>query len=106
MQFKTVKELKDFLDNKVLLERFDIEGLNNYFKKFLGFEVFFWEVKDENGSLDFEVIENLKLNDDTDLYLNLYFLKDRKENIVITETAIDFDFNENNDDKFIVSVCH
>ena len=85
---KTLGHLRSELEN-MTFERWSLDDLNVYVSEFLGFEVEFEEMVNE--TLDYRVGVNLALEDDTLAYVDIYYLNDRFENMVITEIGFDSD---------------
>ena len=85
---KTLGHLRNALEN-MTFERWSLDGLNVYVSEFLGFKVEFQEMVNE--TLDYRVGVNLVLDDDTLAYVDIYYLNDRCENMVITEIGFDSD---------------
>ena len=79
----------------VILNRYkNISALNYLFSTFFGFKIEFCDVTPDFGDLDFQCSLNLSgtLND-TDIYLDLYYLFDSEQRMVITEYGLDAEYN-------------
>jgi hypothetical protein len=84
---KTLKEFYTFLQ-ETTYSRFDnIQDLQSHFKSFLGVEIYLELSSDDYG--DYKLIANLTLNNDRDLYLDLYYILDRQNQLYITEFNLD-----------------
>ena len=86
---KTLRELKQFLKNDILYDRFTLKELNESVSEFLSFKVDFQEL--EFMGLDYRVGVNLLLDNDKDLYIDVYYLKDNYGDMFITEIGFDSD---------------
>lgn len=100
---KTLKELKEYTSG-LLYSRYSKKVLEEEFSEFFGFKVEFQESTYE--SFDYCMILNLDL-EDKDLYLDLWYLVDRTNQMFITEFAFDSDFalNIKDDYKKIIGVA-
>jgi hypothetical protein len=84
---KTLKEFYTFLQ-ETEQNRFDnIQDLQSHLKSFLGVEIYLELSSDDDG--DYKLIANLTLNNDRDLYLDLYYILDRQNQLYITEFSLD-----------------
>jgi hypothetical protein len=85
---KTLKQFTDFLEN-LLHDRFeDIQQINNNVVNFLGFNISF-ELKAQDNN-DFQLLANFSLGKEKlDLYLDLYYILDRQEQLYLTEYSLD-----------------
>ena len=99
---KTLKELKAFAVGYVY-SRYPKKELDEQFSAFFGFKVEFEESTYE--SFDYCMILNLDL-EDKDLYLDLWYLVDRTDQMFITEISFDSDYilNMKDDNKKIIGV--
>lgn len=85
---KTLGHLRSELEN-ITFERWSLDGLNVYVSEFLGFMVDFETMETETS--DFRIGTNLVLDDDTLAYVDIYYLNDRYDSMVITEIGFDSD---------------
>lgn len=89
---KTLSELGKELKG----ERWKLNELNNYVSEFLGFEIEFQELETETS--DYRIGIDLLLDDETLVYVDVYYLRDRDDNMLITKYSFDNDDMLNNVD--------
>jgi hypothetical protein len=88
---KTLLEFNTFLDSLVLKRFESIDNLNIFISQFLGFSVFLEDTSlPMYPSLDDKLGVNLDMGD-KDLYVDIYYLKDNQDNLLITEISLDSD---------------
>ena len=95
---KTLKELKTFLDSQVLHRYNYLKDFNKVASEFLGFNVEFEELSKETLYIDDRIGVNLSLENDNEVYIDIFYITDNDENMVITEYIIDTEYALKNDD--------
>lgn len=91
----TLEHLRSTLE-ETTFERWGLDELNDYVSDFLGFKVKFENL--ETHGIDYRVGVSLLLQDDTLAYVDVYYAKDRENNMFITEIGFDSDNFLNNAD--------
>lgn len=89
---KTLSELGRELKG----ERWKLKWLNEHISEFLGFSVEFQELETETS--DYRIGIDLELDDETLVYVDVYYLRDRDDNMLITKYSFDNDNTLNNVD--------
>ena len=99
---KRLKELDEYLLNltnlKGLENRFSLLQLNDLVSDFLGFNVEFEELSKETLYIDDRIGVNLSLENGNEVYIDIFYITDNDENMVITEYTIDAEYALSLDD--------
>jgi hypothetical protein len=72
-----------------------LDDFSKHLTAYLGFEVILYE-NDSDFVDDYKASANFEIENENDLYFDVYYLKDKKGNLYLTEYAIDtaHDFND------------
>ena len=95
---KTFNELREFLSNQALHRYNHLKDFNKIVSDFLGFEVEFEEFSKETWFIDDRIGVNLSLENDNDVYVDVFYITDNDGNMVITEFIIDTEHALKDDD--------
>jgi hypothetical protein len=86
---KTINDLIIKL-NETISNRFEsIEAVNLHIGSFIGLDIKFQEATSDSQYDDYRIIANVILDDETDLYIDLYYTKSRLGFMYITEFSLD-----------------
>ena len=86
---KTINDLIIKL-NETISNRFEnIDAVNLYIGSFIGFDIKFEQATSDLEYDDYRIIANAILDDETDLYIDLYYTKSRSGFMYITEFSLD-----------------
>ena len=97
---KTLSQLSNELE-MISFDRWQLNELNSYVSEFLGFNVEFIDIGDddflERDFADYRVVARLKLDNDILAFVDVYHLNDRLDNMLITEIDVSTEGDYTND---------